>query len=410
MSLIPTGSASTHSPSSTIAICGGGIGGLAAALALKDAGFVPVVFERHSAQQLRDEGLFLTLAPNGYNALRSFGLAERVAAVGLPTRGLAVFNERGKRLTLVDYGRQAANYGAGSVTLRRGALAGVLLDAALAAGIAIHHDASITDVEQDADGVLLTANGEQRRFALAIACDGLRSTVRRLVFPQLPLPRYSGLIGTGGFTVVPDVAPTNGVMSMVFGRRGFFGYIKEGDGPVYWFNSYPAAEGQTRPVEDGDAYARQLAAMHEGDPLAVSSILAATTSVDRHYPIYDMPELQQWSAGRVLLTGDAAHAVAPHSGQGASLAIEDGIVLAACLADSSDHVGAFARFEQLRRERSHRAIAMGRAIGSQKQTKSWLALRLRDLMLPLFMTMGARMQEDFFVFRADRTPLAQPMP
>lgn len=409
MSLMPSGSASTHSLASTIAICGGGIGGLAAALALKNAGFVPIVFERHSPQQLRDEGLFLTLAPNGCNALRSFGLAERVAAAGLPTRGLAVFNERGKRLTLVDYGRHAATFGAGSVTLRRGALAGVLLDAVLAAGIEIHHNASITDIVQDADSVLLTANGENRRFALALACDGLRSTVRRLIFPRLPQPRYSGLIGTGGFTVVPEVASTDGVMNMVFGRRGFFGYIKEGDGPVYWFNSYPAPEGETGPVQDGAAYARKLTAMHEGDPLDVSSILAATTRVDRHHPIYDMPELQQWSAGRVLLMGDAAHAVSPHSGQGASLAIEDGIVLAACLADSSDYVGAFARFENLRRERSHRAIAMGRAVGSQKHAQSWLALRIRDLMLPLFMPMGARMQEDFFAFRADRTPLAPPM-
>ena len=409
MSLKSGGRASTHSPSPSIAICGGGIGGLAAALALKNAGFVPVVFERHSHQQLRDEGLFLTLAPNGYNALRSFGLADTVATVGLPTRGLAVFNERGKRLTLVDYGRQAATYGAGSVTLRRGALAGVLLDAALAAGIAIHHEASITDIVQDADGVLLTANDERRRFAMALACDGLRSTVRRLIFPQLPQPRYSGLIGTGGFTVVPEVATTDGMMNMVFGRRGFFGYIKEGDGPVYWFNSYPATEGETGSVRDGGAYARHLAAMHEGDPLDVSTILAATTRVDRHYPIYDMPELQQWSAGRVLLMGDAAHAVAPHSGQGASLAIEDGLVFAACLADSSNYVDAFARFEHLRRERSHRAIAMGRAVGSQKQAQSWLALRIRDLMLPLFMPMGARMQEDFFVFRADRTPLERPM-
>ena len=107
--------------------------------------------------------------------------------------------------------------------------------------------------------------------------------------------------------------------------------------------------------------------------------------------------------------GDAAHAVAPHSGQGASLAIEDGVVLAACLAAASDHATAFARFEQLRRQRVQKAIAIGRAVGTQKQAQSWLALRLRDLMLPLFMPMGARMQEKLYAFRADRTPLAQPV-
>jgi 2-polyprenyl-6-methoxyphenol hydroxylase-like FAD-dependent oxidoreductase len=407
MSLISSRPASAYAPSSTIAICGGGIGGLAAALALQQAGFQPVVFERHQPQQLRDEGLFLTLAPNGCNALRALGLLDQVSAVGLPTRGLAIFNEAGKRLALVDYASHAARYGAGSLTLRRGALAGALLDAAMAAGIVVHHGASIADVTQDAKGVTLTVGGEPRRFDLALACDGLRSTVRRRVFPDLPEPLYSGLIGTGGFTEAPGVADTDGIMNMVFGRRGFFGYIK-GDGPVYWFNSYPAPESETGTVADGAAYARKLAAMHEGDPLDTMAILAATPRLERHYPIYDMPELPHWSSGRVLLMGDAAHAVAPHSGQGASLAMEDGIVLAACLAATSDHQAAFARFEGLRRQRVQKAIAIGRAVGSQKRAQRWLALRLRDLMLPLFMPMGARMQEKLYAFRVDRTPLAQP--
>ncbi len=409
MSAFTVPDASPLSRSSTIAICGGGIGGLATALALKRAGFAPEVFERHAPQQLREEGLFLTLAPNGCNGLRALGLLDQVMAAGLPTRGIAVFNEAGKRLTLVDYGSQGEKYGAGSITLRRGALAGVLLDAAQAAGIVIHHGAPIADIAQDEEGVVLEANGERQRFTLALACDGLRSTVRRLVFPDLPAPRYSGLIGTGGFADAPGVGETDGIMNMVFGHRGFFGYIKQGSGPVYWFNSFPAPESQAGPVRDGAAFARQLGAMHHGDPLDTMAILAATPLVDRHYPIYDMPELPHWSAGRVLLLGDAAHAVAPHSGQGASLAIEDGIVLAACLAAGQDHATAFRRFEGLRRDRVQKAISIGRAMGSQKQAQSWLALRLRDLMLPLFMPLGARMQEKLYAFRVDLTPLAQPV-
>lgn len=409
MSSILPAPASALPSSSTIAICGGGIGGLATALALKQAGFTPIVFERQLPQQLREEGLFLTLAPNGCNALRALGLADKVMAAGLPTRALAIFNESGKRLALVDYAGHVAAYGAGSITLRRGALAGQLLDAVQEAGITIHHGTGIEGITQDADGVALTVNGEQQLFALALACDGLRSLVRRRIFPDLPQPRYSGLIGTGGFTEAPGMPDTDGVMNMVFGRRAFFGYIKQGDGPVYWFNSYPAPESETGSVSDGAAYAAKLAAMHQDDPLDTMTILAATPRIDRHYPIYDMPELPRWSAGRVLLMGDAAHAVAPHSGQGASLAIEDGVVLAACLAAAADHDGAFARFEQLRRQRVQKAIAIGRAVGSQKQAQSWLTLRLRDLMLPLFMPMGARMQEKLYAFRADRTPLTQPV-
>ena len=83
--------ASPQLRTSTIAVCGGGIGGLATALALKRIGFEPVIFERQQPQQLREEGLFLTLAPNGCNALRALDLADKVTVAGLPTRGLAIF-------------------------------------------------------------------------------------------------------------------------------------------------------------------------------------------------------------------------------------------------------------------------------------------------------------------------------
>ena len=85
-----------------IAICGAGIGGLVLAIQLRAAGLDPVVLERRSETQLRTEGVFLTLAPNGINALRAVGLAEAVTQAGQVTRGLAMFNERGKKLGLID--------------------------------------------------------------------------------------------------------------------------------------------------------------------------------------------------------------------------------------------------------------------------------------------------------------------
>ena len=109
-----------------IAVVGAGIGGLALALALDKAGFVPVVYEKKTAEQVRTEGIFLTLAPNGVNALRSLGLADDTVAAGILTKGMVIFNERGKQLSLMDYGSHAARFGAPSVTIRRGALASVL--------------------------------------------------------------------------------------------------------------------------------------------------------------------------------------------------------------------------------------------------------------------------------------------
>jgi 2-polyprenyl-6-methoxyphenol hydroxylase-like FAD-dependent oxidoreductase len=390
-----------------IAVAGAGIGGLALALALHRQGFAPVVVEKKAAEQIRTEGVFLTLAPNGVNALKALGVADAVVADGLNTRGLAMFNERGKRLGLMDYGTHTARFGAPSITIRRGALGAILLDAAMAAEIDLRFGHGIEDVATAPDGVTVESDRSERFDAL-VAADGLRSLVRRKIFPELPQPRYSGLIGTGGVTAVPGIASTEGLMNMTFGKRAFFGYLAAPGQPVLWFNTYPAPESAAGPVADPRAYARFIEGLHRDDPLDNARIMEGVESIDRHYPIYDMPELAHWSKGRVLLMGDAAHAVAPHSGQGASMAIEDGLVLAAALDSESSIEAAFTRFFQLRQERTQTVIRIGRMAGSQKHAQSWLALRIRDLMLPLFMPMGVRAQERVFGFRADRTPLLQP--
>lgn len=404
MSGIVAHCASPRSNRTQIAIAGGGIAGLALALALRGHGLSPTVFEKKSAEQIRTEGVFLTLAPNGVNGLRALGLAEATVAAGLLTTGLAMFNERGKRVGLMEYGTHAERFGAPSVTIRRGALGGLLLDAAERAGIDIAFGMGVETIEAAADGV--TVNGA--RYDALIACDGLRSRVRRRIFPELAEPRYTGLIGTGGVTWVEGVAPTNGRMNMTFGRRGFFGYLAEPGHPVMWFNTYPAPERDIAPIEDPAAYARFIGALHRDDPLDNARIMASVESLDRNYPIYDMPELAHWSKGRVLLMGDAAHAVAPHSGQGAAMAIEDAIVLAAALAEARDIEAAFAQFFGLRQARTQRVIRIGRQAGSQKHAQSWLALRLRDLVLPLFIPLGVKAQESVFRFRTDLTPLTQP--
>jgi 2-polyprenyl-6-methoxyphenol hydroxylase-like FAD-dependent oxidoreductase len=391
-----------------IAICGAGIGGLALALALQQKGLRPVVIERRRAAQIRSDGLFLTLAPNGINALRALGLADAVIAAGLDTSGIAIFNEHGKRLGLMDYAGHREAFGAPSVTIGRGALGGALLDAAEAAGVMLRLGEDLTGIDETEAGVTIETGTTREMFDMAIACDGLRSTVRRLCFPELPAPRYSGLIGTGGLVDVPELAPTNGVMFMTFGKRAFFGYLKQGNGPVLWFNQYPAPESEVGPITDPKAYAAAIGAMHADDPLDNRRILAAVQRIDRNFPVYDMDGLSRWSTPRVLLMGDAAHAVAPHSGQGASMAIEDAVVLAACLDEQPEPAAAFRRFEALRRQRVETAIQIGRMAGSQKHAQSWLSLRIRDLILPLVMPMGVKAQQRMFGFRADRTPLTQP--
>src|SRR5690606_6343664 len=106
-------------------------------------------------------------------------------------------------------------------------------------------------------------------------------------------------------------------------------------------------------------------------------------------PIHDMPSLPAWQRGRVVLLGDAAHAVSPSAGQGASQALEDAIVLAKCLRDVAPVGAALARYEALRRPRAERIVAQGRRRGTYKALESRAAVRVRDLLLPLAMRVFA---------------------
>jgi 2-polyprenyl-6-methoxyphenol hydroxylase-like FAD-dependent oxidoreductase len=390
-----------------IAIVGAGIAGLALAVALSRKGCHPVVMEQRERESLGMDGLFLSLAPNGMNALKALKLDQAIIDVGVTMSGLTLFNETGKRLGIIDYSRNQHDFGAPSVTIRRGALIQILLDAALALGVEIKFGSRVTLTRRTSPGFALEIGQDEQAFDAIIACDGLRSTMRRMAFPDAPEPVYTGLTGTGGVVDGTAIASTLGQMNMVFGRQAFFGYIRDEGGPAYWFDTYVADDVRSAGDWDSHAEAVRIAAMHKSDPLDIPKIVSDLTTIDRNYPIYDMPALSRWWRDNVLLIGDAAHAVAPHSGQGAAMALEDAIVLSECLADEPIPQ-AFQRFESLRRDRTAQATKLGRRSGSTKKAESWLSRRIRDWVLPLFLPMAGRMQAQLFRHRVDLNPLAMP--
>jgi hypothetical protein len=90
---------------------------------------------------------------------------------------------------------------------------------------------------------------------ILVAADGLRSSVREMVFPEYPRPRYTGLIGTGGITEA-EISDTGGLMRMTFGSNAFFGYLKPAGKPGYWFDSYAADESDIEKINNPTGYAR----------------------------------------------------------------------------------------------------------------------------------------------------------
>jgi len=196
-------------------------------------------------------------------------------------------------------------------------------------------------------------------------------------------------------------------MRMTFGNNAFFGYLKPAGQPVSWFNSYAADACEIGREMDPVAYARAIRALHAYDPRPNPQILDRVDAIDRSCPIY-MPALPGWHKDRVVLLGDAAHAVGPHAGQGASMAIEDALVLAACLGAERDHERAFRRYEDLRRNRIWLVVKMTARNSSQKRANGWVGLLIRDLILPHFIPLSIRRARRAFLFWADCTPLVHP--
>jgi len=391
-----------------VAIIGAGVAGLALAVLLRRQGRPVSLFEARPREALK-EGAFLTLAPNGINALRALGLAERIAAIGIPTLGFEIMNAAGRRVVRLDERVAMRQAGAESVTLRRSDLLSTLLDKAEALGADIRFGHALTEIETSADSARLRfGNGFVSVAAWVAGCDGVWSRTRRLCFPGSPDPVYTGLTGTGGVIDLPEVPQTDGLMRMVFGDKAFFGYIKAEGGPVFWFDSFQLEEETALARPDPVRLASTVRDLHAGDPEDVRKIMGAINEIPRGYPVFDMRHLPRWHDCLTVLLGDAAHAVSPHAGQGASMAIEDAVVLAACLHVAPLPSQAFATFQSLRQERVEHIVRTSRRIGQQKQVSEPVALFLRDLMMPYFIRLGSRTTRAMTFYRADLNPLGPP--
>lgn len=373
-------------------VIGCGIGGPAMALFLKRAGIDAELFE---AQAAPDDvgGSFLNISSNGLDVLKTLALAQRVSADGFPIPHMIMWNSNGKRLGDV---RNGAAPGAGdvSVVVKRGSIHRILREEAERHAIAIHWGKQLTDVTVAADPHVTAhfADGTNAQGSLVIGCDGIHSRVRRLIDPNAPKPAYTGLISCGGFAHTSVLPPTPDTQHLIFGKRAFFGYFVKPHGEVWWFNNI-AYRGEPRRSElaaiPHAVWQQRLLDLHRDDQPFIGDLIRATDGPISMYPIYDVPTTPQWHRGPLVLMGDAAHATSPSAGQGASMALEDAIVLAKCLRDLPSLDDAFAAYEGLRRMRVERVVRLSRQRGNNKAAPHAVARWFRDLLLPFVLKIVA---------------------
>jgi 2-polyprenyl-6-methoxyphenol hydroxylase-like FAD-dependent oxidoreductase len=259
-------------------------------------------------------------------------------------------------------------------------------------GVRFEHGRRLAGVD-DAGGAVTArfADGTSATADVLVGADGIRSTVRALIDPAAPAPRYTGLLGFGARVGEMGLAPTGGKMHMFFGKRAFFACGVNDDGSGGWFANLPRREPMTlaasRSVDARD-WLRILRDAFAGDRSPALHVLDRTDPADflATGPLEDIPRVPAWSRGRMVLIGDAAHATSPSSGQGASLAMESAVQLARCLRDLP-RAEAFAAYEGLRRERVERIIAMAARTNSDKAAGP-VARVVRDLVMPVLMKLA----------------------
>jgi 2-polyprenyl-6-methoxyphenol hydroxylase-like FAD-dependent oxidoreductase len=372
-------------------VIGGGIGGPVTALLLQRAGIEAEIYEARDTPGDYASS-WLILASNGLNVLKTLGLDAPVAAEGSPIPRMLLSSGKGKRLGALPNGARP-EVGAPSLVVKRGVLNRILREEALRQGIKVEFGKQLRALEMAGEpGALVTfADGSTAAGDILIGGDGLHSRTRQLINPAAPLPSYTGMMSTGGFTQSGRLPPTPDVLHLVFGKRAFIGYHVSASRECSWFVTFPQAlESLQAGVNElgSDVWReRTLSLLQEEQPL-LTEMIGATERVTG-YPIYDIATQPVWHKESSVLVGDALHAVSPTAGQGASLAMEDAIVLAKCLRDLPEQVRAFTTYEHLRRERVERVVQYGHSLGSWRPMTSPIQEWFWERMMPFFLKRSA---------------------
>ena len=363
-------------------VVGAGVCGPVTAMALERVGIDAVVYDAHGPTAA-DAGSYLTVATNGLDALRAIDAHGPVLKAGFPTSRTTLFSGTGKRLGTVPIGSTRGERDV-SYTLKRAHLHRALHEEAARRGVPIEFSKRLVGAEVTPSGVRARfEDGSHALGDLLVGCDGVHSVTRTIIDPDAPPPRYVGLLNFGGYTPGTAVGEA-GAWHMIFGVRAFFGYVPDATGGTVWFANVPRQPSNRTERESTTAeqWKQRLIELFANDRGPATELIGAGSLQLTADNTHDLPSVPAWHKAPLIIIGDAAHAPSPSSGQGASMALEDGVVLAKCLRDQSGIQEAFTLFEHLRRHRVERIVAQG-ARSSNSKAAGPIGRVLRDLALPL---------------------------
>ncbi|MDB6095369.1 MAG: 2-polyprenyl-6-methoxyphenol hydroxylase [Verrucomicrobia bacterium] len=363
---------SDHPVAGRVLIAGGGIGGLAAGIALQQRGIATLVCER--APELREVGAGLLLSPNAVRVLRRLGLEDAARAGSRVIEEWRILDLQGRHL----HRMRPVKTGIPALSLHRGDLQLALRDALTPGTLRLGFN--LTHHREIPGGVEITnETGERLTGEILVGADGLNSRVRSGLLAPEPA-RFCGYVGWR--CVVPWIPRgyEGAWLSESWGEGKRFGISPLGRNRCYWYATANQARASSAPVDVRSELMAMFGRWHAPIPELIAATPAETIL---RTDIFDRPDLSRWTRGRVTLLGDAAHPMTPNLGQGACSALEDAWVLAREMASAANGTEGLRRYEEARHRRTSWINRVSRLLGRVIQLENPAATAVRDTLLRL---------------------------
>lgn len=356
-----------------IAIIGGGICGLTTALALEQRGFSPTVYE--AASEYRPVGAGILLQTNALLVFERLDIADRILSTGVSLNDTRILSASGRTLKRFDLDDvERTHFGYGYVAIHRGDLQQILLDEL---DSPVKTDKVCAAVEGTDSPVAQFEDGTQIQPDILVGADGINSNVRDAIVPDIELRSLNTTVFRAITTCrLSEHHRARGLE--VWGDGTYTGGAPIDADRFYWFATVPnqLETATTDPKNLTEQLHRYYKNFPEPIPTVINSFDPDENIITTG--LRDVPPLDNWSRGSVVLAGDAAHGMLPFAGQGAAQAIEDAIALATALNTHAEHAVAFEAYERERKQRADQIRSESHWLGKLGAIQSKLGCRIRN--------------------------------
>lgn len=351
-----------------IAIIGGGIGGLTAALALKQSRQEFVIYE--SATEIKPVGAGIVMANNAMQIYDKLGVRHKIENAGCKISNIKITDTQLKTISDTKLDKFENKYGVYNVAIHRADLQKILADEIGFENIQLSK--RLLKIEKDNAFKLTFEDGTTVNYEVVIGADGIKSAVRNQLF-GIGNIRDTKQRCWRGVSEFDWTLKYNYEAFEAWGKGKRFGFVKISDKKIYWY----AVINKT--LMKGNSTITEL--FKEFHPEVLQIILETPKDKISFSDIIDLQPIYQWQNGKVCLIGDAAHATTPNMGQGACQAVEDAYVIGQLFKHGKSAEEVFTQYEKLRMKKAHFIVNTSWRIGKVAHFENSIAVWLRNALV-----------------------------